>query len=609
MIMKRFKKIFSCVLSLALTLTCMISLGCSNTEKTVCGWVYADDSVSSAVLSIYDKSGNQILKSDNLITDAQGAILIDTAKLPSDFKIITEGGTLYGEAFTAELSADIRNYNAETDTIYINLTTTIISAYLDKHPEAGLMEASLAVKNFLEVPESLDLSSGTQLTSEYFNNSQFLTEANESGGINSFIEQLLVEMDAGETHPFQKPLMLQSAASWLATTLAEGAVSYVGGELMGWGLDKAGINFGEEDLTPEELAKIQEGMTEMKTEMSKMSIQLDAISDKLDNIVLQLKDMLKQLSHQQALSDYGNRVLQLNDLISSIYSIQRDLNSFISNPPANPEAARQRLIERIASNIIDHADVIHNQLVGLAGEKPLLTLWREIVYEDRYLDSDDYDKIKSQYDFFKQYQDAILLLQVEYYHAIEEEPGENESIIMDCINRYESHLEQQEALLTLPIEKNTVVDTKWDGMYYSENIEFGKSDDTFTLNGKTQSQVTTYMSELAGSNYAGFEDWEALDYDSIGALIENHIQDRTPWNWSEFMVSQGWPGVTVDNGVVVPFYKVFIQTKFVYMLNDSSHFDSIFDFPQDEFKNSGSTLIMVYRSVTADDYGYAHLKG
>jgi hypothetical protein len=73
--------------------------------------------------------------------------------------------------------------------------------------------------------------------------------------------------------------------------------------------------------------------------------------------------------------------------------------------------------------------VIHNLLVGLAGEKPLLTLWREIVYEDRYLDWYDYGKIKSQFDFFRQWQEAILLLQVEYYHAMESEPGQNTAII------------------------------------------------------------------------------------------------------------------------------------------------------------------------------------
>lgn len=614
MISKQLKKAFACTLSLAIMLSCMMCVGCSNndesSERTLNGWVYASEPVSSAVLSIYDTDGKQILESDSLSTDEQGSIIIETTELPSDFRVVAEGGTLCGEEFTYELCADIRGYNAETDTIYINPATTIVSAYLYKHPEASLAEASLAVKNFLKIPEAVDLPSGTQLTNDYFNNTQFLSEAQDNGGINQYIDILLSEMDTGETHPFPKSLMVQSAGSWLASTLAEGAVSYVGGELMGWGLDKAGINFGEEDHTAEELAKIQDGMTEMKSEMSKMSIQLDAISTQLDNIVIQLKDMLKQITHQQDLSTYGNRVLQMNNLISSVDTIQRDLNDFVLNPPANPEAKRQSLIDRIQANIIDNADVIHNQLMGLAGGESLITLWREIVYEDRYLDSDDYDKVKAQYDFFKQYQDSILLLQVEYYHATESEPGENASIIMDCINKYESHIEQQEALLALPIEENTVVDTKWDGMYYAESIDMGSYNSNFTLAGQTKDSVEAYMSGLAGSNYVGFNDWQVLNYDSIGALIENHIMDKTPWNWSELMVEQGWPGTTVDLGVgvVVPFYNNSNNNKFVYMVNDTSHFDNLFDFPETGLKNTAPNLIMVYRQVTASDYGYEHLK-
>lgn len=296
--------------------------------------------------------------------------------------------------------------------------------------------------------------------------------------------------------------------------------------------------------------------------------------------------------------------------VLSVYTIRRDLNNFIMNPPAKPEETRKSLINRIESNIIDRADVIHNQLVGLAGEKPLITLWREIVYEDRYLDSNDYNKVKSQYDFFRNYQDAILLLQVEYYHATEGETGQNSAIIMDCIDRYKKHIEQQEALLTLPIEKNTVVDTKWDGIYYSENIELGKSDGSYLLTGKTKNQVTKDMSELAGANYAGFNDWKVLDYDSIGALIENHREGRSPWCWSEFMVNQGWPGVKVNYTTIIPFFNFQGKSNVAYYQNDGRHFKLLEYYPEAGFKNLGKvfSMIMVYRKVTAKDYGYEHLQ-
>ncbi|MHB1154376.1 MAG: S-layer homology domain-containing protein [Eubacteriales bacterium] len=579
---------------------------CRSIGRPLNGFVYAGAPVSDAVLSVYDTQGNQILNADDLATDVQGSIFrVVLNDQPSNFRIVAEGGTLNGQEFAAKLSSDIRGFNSYSDTIYINPATTIVSAYLDKHPRANLSEAELEVKKFLEIPQWIDLASGTQLSNNYFSNDQFLKEAGENGGINSFIEKLLTEIDAQKTHHFQTPSLLQGGAgAFIAKTLAEGALTYVGGELMGWGLAEAGISFGEEDHTAEELANIEAGIADMKSQMTEMSIQLDAISNKLDSIVNQLKDMLKQLSHKMALDEYGTRVGQLNSLISSVDSIQRDLNYFVNNTPSNPEQQRQNLINRIEHNIIDQSDVIHNQLVGIGGQKPLLTLWREIVYENRYLDSEDYDKVKAQYDYFRQYQDSILLLQVEYYHAIEGTTGENAAVIMNCIARYEEHLEQQEVLLALPIEKYTVVDTKWDGMYYSENIELGKFDSAFILSGKTKSQVSTYLSDFAHSNYAGL-DWEILNYDSIGALIENHIFNRTPWLWSEFLFDQGWPGVNIEYGTAVPF---FDQKTLVYLLTDGSHFQSIFDYPEAGLKYVEFYMIMAYRQVTAHDYGYSHLK-
>jgi len=582
---------------------------CGNIDRPLNGWVYAGAPVADAILSVYDTSGDRILETDALATDQQGAILGGTiSKFPSDFRIVAEGGTLDGEESAAKLSADIRGFKPSGKTIFVNLTTTIVSAYLDTHSEAGLAEAEIAVKSFLEIPETVELASGTQLSNEYFNNAQFLREANENGGVNPFIETLLAEMGAsGTTHPFQAPLPPQGGAgAWLATTLAEGAVSYVGGELMGWGLDKAGINFGEEDHTAEELAKIEEGMAEMKTDMARMSIQLEAISGQLRVIVDQLKVMLKELSHKLALDEYGTRVGQLNSLISSVDSIQSDLNHFVNNPPSNLEVQRQSLIDRIERNIIDQADVIHNQLVGMVGQKGLLTLWREIVYENRFLDWEDYDRVKAQYDYFRQYQDSILLLQVEYYHAIEGAPGDNTAVIMNCIDRYKEHIEQQDALMVLPIEKYCVIDARHNIMYYSENIEFGQSDSAFTIAGKTSAQVKAYMFEFAGSGYAGFGDWKPMDNKAVPPLLDGKNYE-VDWFLSDLLIKQGWPGSSVKSGTVVPWVSSDSQDLHVLM-STSTEFLKSWEYPDSGFnKEPGFAMITAYRRVTADAYGYGHV--
>jgi hypothetical protein len=577
-----------------------------DTLGQVNGWVYIGEPVSNALLTVYDMDGKQILKTDTPATNDQGAFLNGVIKnLPANFRMVAEGGSLGGSDFSGRLMADVQDFDPNVDTIYLNGVTTMVSSYLDQNPGATVDEATIVVKRFLEIPESVDVASEMLLSGQYFNCEQFLREASDNGGINQYIDKLLTELKNGATHPFQEPLPPEGAGSWLAETLAEGAVSYVGGELMGWGLSKAGINFGEEDHTAEELAKIQNGMAEMKDEMSKMSVQLDAINDRLDNITKQLKEMLKEISHKIELNEYGTRVGQLNNLISSTDSIQRDLTNFVINTPSNPEVQKQNLINRIERNIVDQGDVIHNQLVGLGGQKPLITMWREIVYEDRFLTSEDYDLVESQYEYFRQYQEYVLLLQVEYYHAIEGKDGENAKLIKDLVGRYEEHMAQQEALLSQPIEKNIVVDSKWDWMFYSDNIELGN---TFTLNGKTKEEVSKYMSDLANSNYAGFNDWKPLDSDSFGALTEAHILNKAPWNWSEFLVNQGWPGTKID-GTTVPFYDFdFGKGNLRYFSNTSYRFGGIFDYPETGLKNAGGSLILVYREITPKDYGYSHLK-
>lgn len=613
--MKSIIRLFSMVIIISLILTGCAIEGKNDSKKNLAGWVYANEPVSSAKLSIYNTTGEQILKGESIVVGEQGAIVLDMEKLPSDFRIVAQKGKLHGEEFPAVLSADVRGFDAEAGTIYINLATTLVGAYIDKKPETTFDEAVLSVKTFLELPEWFDIASGTQLSGEHFSNGQFLTEANENGGVNSFIDILLTEMEAGKTHPFKEEL-LQSAGSFIAKELAKGALSYAGGELMGWGLSKAGIDLTKDPIA-EDLDKIKKGMEEMQSKLSEMSIQLDAISTQLKNIQNQLKDMLKQITHQQKLSEYAGRVTQMNNLISSVDTIQRDLNHFVANPPSNPEITRQRLINRIENSIVDNADTIHNYLVGVAGEKSLLTLWREIVYEDRFLDSYDYDRVKAQYDFFRQYQETILLLRVEYYHALEEKPGDNEKLIMDSIKHFESQMEQQEKLLSLPIEKYMVIDTKWGGMYYSENIELGKADSAFSASNKTSKQVFDYMEEFAKTNYAGYSDWNALDDDYLGALYTGYTPEKGGTkNWSEYLISNGWPGKIISV-TFVPFknYQGIKNYPRAIFMNDGSH-PKMLDAYREKGYNDDKIffIIMAARWISKDPltsakmYGYEHLK-
>jgi hypothetical protein len=294
-------------------------------------------------------------------------------------------------------------------------------------------------------------------------------EAEQNGGINEYIDQLLPLMDK-ESLSFKSSLT-KGATSFIAENLAKGAVSYVGGELMGWGLKKIGVNLSG-DHTAEEIAEINKGLSEMQSEMKQISTELVKIEGKLDTII----SGIRELSHKIDMSGYDTRIGQMENLISAISQLRSDLTYYVTDPPtANLDSQRERLVNRIENNIIDSASVIHNQLTGVSGQKPLLELWTEIVYQNSYLDADDYEKIETQFEYFRKLQEYILVLQVEYYHAIESADGDSYNKVMDCIKTYEDNIKKQLELLPLPIPENAVIYTRQDLMFYSEDIVIGKT--------------------------------------------------------------------------------------------------------------------------------------
>ncbi len=147
--LKPTKRVLAGILSIAIIISCLMLAGCTQRDSTkvLSGWVYAGDPISGATISVYDEGGKQLFNKQSLTTNEKGAILLDADKtLPAEFRIVAEGGTQYGDSFTAKLVADVRNYNAETDMIYVNLATTLVASYPDKNTAKSFDEASGDVK-------------------------------------------------------------------------------------------------------------------------------------------------------------------------------------------------------------------------------------------------------------------------------------------------------------------------------------------------------------------------------------------------------------------------------------------------------------------------------
>ncbi len=526
-------------------------------ESILYGWVSAGEPVAGAKLTIHDRNGNTVYQGDTAVSTETGAFRIAVKNLPLEFRIVSQGGRHMGEAFESTLMADYANVDSGNESIYINAATTMVSKYLDANPGATFDEAVTSVKDILDLPEWINIGTGLRQSSEYFNYYTFLSEASTYGGIDGYVDYILA---TGEPHPFKSDMpMLQSPAGTVATALAKGAATHLGGELMGWGLSKAGIDFGNEDLTAEQLERIEEGMLQMQNEMK-------VISAKLDNIIAQLNALEQQLDaiRRQALeSEYNQRADRLNTLQSHVAGIQRDLAAFVNNPT---ETKRQSLMESIREKIIYEDLSVHSLLAGGSGAKGLLQLYSEVIYSNRFISLDDYRLIKMHFEQVHRLQESLLLLQVEYYHAMEYDS----QFIIDLIESHNGRITTQTGIPKAPIPANVVIDTNSHVMYYVEHPVTRSDDGAFATLPHYLMPLRIYFEmpefehrwEIADrwneEAKLGFRDWQFLCMipkgpGGVGEFLDGLKSDSSE-NVMDYLEGRGWPPML--DAMVIDFFDI-----------------------------------------------------
>ncbi len=217
----------------------LILIGCGEDEdesetQSIYGRVFAASPISGAVVSVFDSNGVK-LGDDDTDEMGLGSFIIDVTGLPEDFRVVVTGGRdgpRGDEDFAGELKTDVYNFDPEEDIIYVNIVTTMVSAYLEKHPEKTIDEATAIIKDFLEIPRDVDIGDDLHDSELYFSGIEFIWEAEDNGGVNSFIEILLEELDEDPTitQPFPGDTDAGFPVVWLG--------GQVVGKLIGIGLEQ-----------------------------------------------------------------------------------------------------------------------------------------------------------------------------------------------------------------------------------------------------------------------------------------------------------------------------------------------------------------------------------
>lgn len=441
----------------------LLVAGCRSDAKTragtetdnLKGWVSANGPVSGANLVVQDLKSKTIQKSSEERSQNIGSFEVRLADLPSDFRIVASGGKKANQDFPATLSADYRAFNAKEDVARINLVTTMVSAYLDKHPGTTLVDATSAIKKYLAIPDFVDIGSGVDADAAgvYFSSARFLEQAAKNGGVNQYISQLVTETKDNVIHPFQRQkLGLTGAnsrpmgssnglggtiesytAGWLVEKIAGGAVAGLSSKLLNFGLSKIGLDFGGSDK--EEVQALQESI-------NKISGQLVAMSG-------QIAEMKQELSEDIHKAEYDGRVqsdptatlvtrigeTETQGLYKSLQDLLNNINpatekTYNADEADTREFNRRGLIDAIGSQLLptgfkpgspDPAyslNVFHNQLVGIGFSTPLLTLWDYRVQDHhRFFSSADSKLIQSHFEYWDLKQQWLTELLVQYFNA------------------------------------------------------------------------------------------------------------------------------------------------------------------------------------------------
>ena len=175
-------------------------------SSIVWGDVFLDEPIVGATIGIYDLDGNKIFE-ENEATGETGLFIFEVdwgikqqgGELPSEFKVVASGGTRNGEYFNGTVVSIAHNYTRGGYCV-VNEITTLLAAYGDKHLEISPAEVEETIKEFVGVPSNVDVLDVIEFNNTSFHSATFMSEAEEAGGFDAFIDVLVDEVENGETH-------------------------------------------------------------------------------------------------------------------------------------------------------------------------------------------------------------------------------------------------------------------------------------------------------------------------------------------------------------------------------------------------------------------------
>lgn len=251
-------------------------------------------------------------------------------------------------------------------------------------------------------------------------------------------------------------------AMWAGGQLAGGAVGAVGSGLLTAGLSQVGIQMPGDNSAA--LAALKE--------------ELDKIVDMVDTVQNQIKNLDAHISQEISQSEFDIRASELEKTVQPIITLTKNYRKCVtaSQTAGNSPDTIQRIandkadiMTQIRDILVPYPSLIHSQVAGGAGTKPLYEVYAELRKGLlRFLSYQDTDAMQARLDYYQNAQYLQQLLLVNYYNA-----GEGlASGADDAISTFQKNMLEENRFEVMPIIPGQVLDQKTGLRLYVQHCDY-----------------------------------------------------------------------------------------------------------------------------------------
>jgi hypothetical protein len=378
--------------------------------------------------------------------------------------------------------------------VYVNPATTLLAAYIARHPRVGFGRAQAIVKRFLGIPPWHDLGADLIDSSRYFDGATFAAQARRRGGLQPFVQDLVRDLGPQtKPHRFRsKQLQLGGQIEDLIEQLAKSALGFGAKKYAGWLLSQYGIGDG-----------VAGQIEELKSMLQALSAQLaETRADVLrGQCSIQAHQQDQVLGNIDKAQEYLGQIARLPKSDSTLPGLTQIALRFIE---ANLQGAQNTLNQALV-------------LGAPPADSMLVACSRAVKHQVglKFWDSRTSGLIERFLGYFQSYEGALLNSIVEWQHANPQAFSGN--TVLEGIETTRTQLAQQRAVLKPAPDPRVVIDI---GTRLMWARQFGPCAPFLGRGCRTLEDAQQLIAKFnAEGRLVGFRDWRLPTIDELKGLV------------------------------------------------------------------------------------------